>query len=186
MVVHLSLQQRVIVLLSLLTDERLSQLSVNRQYGSYQLGELPRGPLIVAILASLLLGALSLHQTLNTVIPYPAPSAPSKTLSIDMTGMHTEEPDPATESSHTLALSPDPGSVPQESLPAVEESTCRICWCGELGDDDPLLQPCRCSGSVRYVHKKCNQQWMASSKRAYCEVRCRPCSECGRVPQAIH
>ena len=67
------------------------------------------------------------------------------------------------------------GSNPSDSNSPVEEATCRICWCGELSPDDPLLQPCKCSGSVRFVHKQCNQQWMSSSKRAYCEVSCKPC-----------
>lgn len=46
---------------------------------------------------------------------------------------------------------------------------CRICHCE--GDPDlPLISPCYCSGSLRYVHQSCLQQWIKSSDTRCCEL----------------
>lgn len=43
-------------------------------------------------------------------------------------------------------------------------SFCRICQM--QGDDrDPLFSPCRCSGSLRYVHGSCLKKWIRISQR---------------------
>jgi hypothetical protein len=64
--------------------------------------------------------------------------------------------------------------------PKGELRTCRICFETEdsiedADPDNPLISPCQCSGSSRYVHRKCLDQWRHSSHRqdAYyqCEVR---------------
>ena len=40
---------------------------------------------------------------------------------------------------------------------ALQERVCRVCFCGE--EEGPLLAPCRCRGSVRYVHASCLNEW---------------------------
>eukprot|EP00340_Litonotus_pictus_P010907 CAMPEP_0170539480 /NCGR_PEP_ID=MMETSP0209-20121228/103959_1 /TAXON_ID=665100 ORGANISM="Litonotus pictus, Strain P1" /NCGR_SAMPLE_ID=MMETSP0209 /ASSEMBLY_ACC=CAM_ASM_000301 /LENGTH=471 /DNA_ID=CAMNT_0010841421 /DNA_START=18 /DNA_END=1430 /DNA_ORIENTATION=+ len=39
---------------------------------------------------------------------------------------------------------------------------CRICYCNEEEMNDTLIQPCDCSGSMRYIHYSCLQQWLKS------------------------
>uniref|UniRef100_A0A915JZR6 RING-CH-type domain-containing protein n=1 Tax=Romanomermis culicivorax TaxID=13658 RepID=A0A915JZR6_ROMCU len=46
---------------------------------------------------------------------------------------------------------------------------CRICHC-ESAPDAPLIAPCYCSGTLKYVHQKCLQQWIKSSQTRSCEV----------------
>ncbi|KAJ1522737.1 hypothetical protein ONE63_001896 [Megalurothrips usitatus] len=46
---------------------------------------------------------------------------------------------------------------------------CRICHC-EGERDAPLIAPCYCSGSLRYVHQACLQQWIKSSDIRACEL----------------
>lgn len=46
---------------------------------------------------------------------------------------------------------------------------CRICHC-ESTADAPLITPCYCSGSLRYVHQSCLQQWIKSSNIRCCEL----------------
>ncbi|XP_065217897.1 uncharacterized protein LOC135843805 [Planococcus citri] len=46
---------------------------------------------------------------------------------------------------------------------------CRICHC-EGAPDLPLITPCYCSGSLRYVHQTCLQQWIKSSNIRNCEL----------------
>lgn len=40
-------------------------------------------------------------------------------------------------------------------------STCRICR-GEATDDQPLYHPCKCKGSIKYIHESCLLEWIAS------------------------
>ncbi|XP_075234065.1 uncharacterized protein LOC142331816 [Lycorma delicatula] len=46
---------------------------------------------------------------------------------------------------------------------------CRICHC-EGDSDVPLIAPCYCAGSLRYVHQVCLQQWIKSSNIRRCEL----------------
>lgn len=46
---------------------------------------------------------------------------------------------------------------------------CRICHC-ESDIHNPLLTPCYCSGSLKYVHQTCLQQWLTASETSTCEL----------------
>ncbi len=48
--------------------------------------------------------------------------------------------------------------VPKASVGAI----CKICLSETQEEDDPLLSPCHCTGSVKYVHLKCIQNWVQS------------------------
>ena len=45
---------------------------------------------------------------------------------------------------------------------------CRICHCSS--EEEELIQPCRCSGSVGYAHESCIRKWLVSSTRSACEL----------------
>ncbi|KAF6256167.1 hypothetical protein COO60DRAFT_139991 [Scenedesmus sp. NREL 46B-D3] len=52
---------------------------------------------------------------------------------------------------------------PQQDVLRVEQEqpTCRLCW-DTADSTEPggeLLSPCACSGSLRYIHKRCLQDW---------------------------
>jgi hypothetical protein len=50
-----------------------------------------------------------------------------------------------------------------------EGDVCRICrMVGEA--DNPLYFPCKCSGSIRYVHEQCLKEWLNHSGNTHCEV----------------
>ncbi|XP_069545337.1 uncharacterized protein marchf1 [Brachyistius frenatus] len=50
-----------------------------------------------------------------------------------------------------------------------ETEVCRICHCE--GDDECLLiMPCRCTGSLSFVHQTCLNQWIKSSDTRCCEL----------------
>ena len=42
--------------------------------------------------------------------------------------------------------------------------TCRICMADEFTDEDPLISPCACAGSLKAVHLRCLQRWVESRK----------------------
>ncbi|KAL4917210.1 hypothetical protein BDW62DRAFT_184386 [Aspergillus aurantiobrunneus] len=50
-----------------------------------------------------------------------------------------------------------------------EPDTCRICR-GEATEQDQLYYPCKCSGSIRFVHQPCLVQWLAHSQKKHCEL----------------
>ncbi|XP_064097478.1 E3 ubiquitin-protein ligase MARCHF8-like [Macrobrachium nipponense] len=49
------------------------------------------------------------------------------------------------------------------------QDICRICHC-EGDAESPLIAPCYCAGSLRYVHQSCLQQWIKSSDTKSCEL----------------
>ncbi|SPO04581.1 related to SSM4 - involved in mRNA turnover [Cephalotrichum gorgonifer] len=63
---------------------------------------------------------------------------------------HTPHPDPA------AAQIADP-------------DTCRICR-GESTPTEPLFYPCKCSGSIKYVHQDCLMEWLSHSQKKHCEL----------------
>ncbi|GJJ75852.1 E3 ubiquitin-protein ligase MARCH6 [Entomortierella parvispora] len=50
-----------------------------------------------------------------------------------------------------------------------EEEICRVCR-SESTADQPLFHPCKCSGSIRYVHQECLEEWLRHSNKKYCEL----------------
>ena len=63
------------------------------------------------------------------------------------------------EEVHEVSHVPPHGSADDE---------CRICRCGwEVG---PLLHPCKCSGSIRYVHAECQIRWLERTLASSCEL----------------
>ncbi|QSL65812.1 hypothetical protein MERGE_000090 [Pneumocystis wakefieldiae] len=46
---------------------------------------------------------------------------------------------------------------------------CRVC-CGENSEEEPLFYPCKCSGTIKYVHDNCLIKWLQHSRRRDCEL----------------
>ncbi|EON99694.1 putative ring finger membrane protein [Phaeoacremonium minimum UCRPA7] len=69
--------------------------------------------------------------------------------------------------------------IPPSSRPAAaavndpsassEPDTCRICR-GEATPSEPLFYPCKCSGSIKYVHQDCLMEWLSHSQKKHCEL----------------
>ncbi|XP_058507104.1 E3 ubiquitin-protein ligase MARCH8 isoform X2 [Solea solea] len=57
----------------------------------------------------------------------------------------------------------------QLSLFSLSGDCCRICHC-EGDEESPLITPCHCTGSLRFVHQACLQQWIKSSDTRCCEL----------------
>eukprot|EP01017_Pseudomicrothorax_dubius_P021837 TRINITY_DN2348_c0_g1_i1.p1 TRINITY_DN2348_c0_g1~~TRINITY_DN2348_c0_g1_i1.p1 ORF type:complete len:249 (-),score=38.60 TRINITY_DN2348_c0_g1_i1:80-826(-) len=55
-----------------------------------------------------------------------------------------------------------------------ETVRCRICM--DLGDDpnQEMVIPCKCTGSIKYVHVNCLKQWIKSKQSLVCEICHRP------------
>ena len=43
-----------------------------------------------------------------------------------------------------------------------KNKVCRICYMKEEEEDNPLVQPCICSGSMKFIHLSCLKQWIST------------------------
>ena len=47
----------------------------------------------------------------------------------------------------------------------IEEKSCRICLCAEDDPvDNPIICPCSCQGSIKYIHYECIREWLEGKK----------------------
>ncbi|KAI1346914.1 hypothetical protein F5Y01DRAFT_260988 [Xylaria sp. FL0043] len=76
-----------------------------------------------------------------------------------------QRPDARAGAKSNMIASGDPWA---EDAP-VDIDTCRICR-GEATDDEPLFFPCKCSGSIKYVHQDCLMEWLSHSQKKHCEL----------------
>ena len=45
------------------------------------------------------------------------------------------------------------------------KNTCRVCR-GESTEEQPLLHPCKCRGSIKYIHQDCLLEWLKHSNKS--------------------
>ncbi|XP_044298792.1 uncharacterized protein LOC123029671 [Varanus komodoensis] len=60
-------------------------------------------------------------------------------------------------------------NFPPLSPVSASGDACRICHC-EGDEESPLIAPCRCTGSLNFVHQACLQHWIKSSDTRCCEL----------------
>nr|XP_055061582.1 E3 ubiquitin-protein ligase MARCHF8 isoform X3 [Misgurnus anguillicaudatus] len=78
-------------------------------------------------------------------------------------------PDMAVPSSYKCTNSTNQNGSSQQTCTDDELEVCRICHC-EGDEECPLITPCRCTGSLRFVHQTCLHQWIKSSDTRCCEL----------------
>ena len=72
----------------------------------------------------------------------------------------------------------------RDSKDATVNKLCRICYGEEESGDNPLVQPCTCSGSMKYIHLNCLKTWINTSviikleSTEYCNVYTYKPAEC--------
>ena len=64
--------------------------------------------------------------------------------------------------------------IPQKEETSINSNFCRICYEAER-ENDPLLMPCRCEGSMKYIHTSCLKKCIISSKKPIDESECEIC-----------
>ncbi|XP_066574128.1 E3 ubiquitin-protein ligase MARCHF1 isoform X2 [Amia ocellicauda] len=62
-----------------------------------------------------------------------------------------------------------PCCLSRTSVTPSTQDICRICHC-EGDEENPLITPCRCTGTLRFVHQACLHQWIKSSDTRCCEL----------------
>ncbi|TID23463.1 ERAD-associated E3 ubiquitin-protein ligase doa10 [Venturia nashicola] len=82
------------------------------------------------------------------------------------------DPPPPAEPLDVPDLMNDPAFDPNTQNPDKaqdEPDSCRICR-GEGSPEEPLFYPCKCSGSIKFVHQECLMEWLSHSQKKYCEL----------------
>mmetsp|Transcript_27083 Transcript_27083/g.59521 ORF Transcript_27083/g.59521 Transcript_27083/m.59521 type:complete len:423 (+) Transcript_27083:149-1417(+) len=51
-------------------------------------------------------------------------------------------------------------SCKEKDQAALHSTMCRICLLEGAGENDPLIRPCKCRGSIEYVHLGCLRHWI--------------------------
>lgn len=64
--------------------------------------------------------------------------------------------------------------VRQNSL-VCQDSVCRFCFEPNLISADPLITPCKCVGSIQYIHLQCLKQWRRTTQNPDFVERCQLC-----------
>ena len=84
---------------------------------------------------------------------------------------------------NTLKISEHPVTEVHESCPepvrrqkTLDELICRICFDGE-SENNLLIAPCKCTGSMRSVHEECLKKWIISSEQDIKLAACDICKE---------
>ncbi|KAH9244286.1 hypothetical protein BASA81_018320 [Batrachochytrium salamandrivorans] len=79
---------------------------------------------------------------------------------------HPEHPELLEPPKHPELL-----KLPELQEPSTDdfEHICRVCRFPSA-DDDPLFHPCKCSGSMKFVHQLCLEEWLAHSGKQHCEI----------------
>ena len=50
----------------------------------------------------------------------------------------------------------------------LEKKNCRICMCSKEKKGNPLIHPCKCCGSLKWIHKECLLKWITTSNNYEC------------------
>lgn len=60
---------------------------------------------------------------------------------------------------------------PSNNLTPIVKPVCKICYEAKSLDLGNLLEPCKCTGSMRYIHEKCLKAWLENNGNIFeCEI----------------
>jgi len=60
---------------------------------------------------------------------------------------------------------------------SAEAARCRICFDKEIDDNNPLIRPCKCSGTIKWVHKLCIRKWRVMAENPMNAYKCLVCNQ---------
>lgn len=68
------------------------------------------------------------------------------------------------EKSNSVFVIKDQPSFDQTSEKGSNAPVCRICLSDESDQNNPLFSPCKCAGTMKYIHVDCLREWVNSKK----------------------
>lgn len=69
---------------------------------------------------------------------------------------------------------------PEDDKCSIVSIVCRICF--DDNKDESIITPCKCKGTVAFVHRSCLEKWLSESNTTSCEL-CQHVYETERVPK---
>ena len=54
---------------------------------------------------------------------------------------------------------------------------CRICFESDVSGNNPLIVPCKCDGTSRYIHRTCLDKWRETNVSTDAFYKCRECND---------
>ena len=111
-----------------------------------------------------------LHLVLSTPTPQDK-IAPAVPCTMDLTnGMASSEVPEVPPGAPDVMNDPAFDTNSKGKQKSVDEpDTCRICR-GEGSQEERLFYPCKCSGSIKFVHQNCLMEWLSHSQKKHCEL----------------
>ncbi|PPJ54400.1 hypothetical protein CBER1_07762 [Cercospora berteroae] len=95
---------------------------------------------------------------------------------VDLMGSHVDPFDDAPDIMDDPTFNPAPpqrrdtaSSIQTGTDGGQAGETCRICR-SEAAPGEPLFYPCKCSGSIKFVHQECLMEWLSHSHKKHCEL----------------
>lgn len=76
------------------------------------------------------------------------------------TASGTTQPELRLDDTGVSCCAIEPNSIVAPEKGPVDKLLCRICLLEGPGDDDPLIAPCTCKGSIEFVHLGCLRHWI--------------------------
>jgi hypothetical protein len=56
-----------------------------------------------------------------------------------------------------------------------EDQICRFCYESYTSPDNSLISPCKCIGSIQYVHQQCIKRWRLATENPEAVLKCQLC-----------
>lgn len=78
-------------------------------------------------------------------------------------GISDNEVDDNTQDSEEFDL-----EIPNER----ESAVCKICLTSDVEEGNPLISPCKCAGSMKFIHLQCLRHWIDSRMLSRCTENC--------------
>lgn len=64
--------------------------------------------------------------------------------------------------------------------------SCRICFDSTENPENNLISPCKCIGTVQFIHKNCLFQWVRYTSNTYFRLHCDICKTKYHLPSRWH
>ena len=56
----------------------------------------------------------------------------------------------------------DKNNLQNSKIKIKKKKICRICYTDDDTDENPLIQPCNCSGTMKFIHINCLEKWIST------------------------
>ncbi|KAL3901106.1 MAG: hypothetical protein SGCHY_000859 [Lobulomycetales sp.] len=97
-------------------------------------------------------------------------------VSSESTQNNKQTTDRPSSTSTNDSAAPSEHPAPKQGEPSPEEKkTCRLCFSDETEPGDKMISPCKCKGTMKYIHLNCLNEWRRVSQKRDSYFKCDQC-----------